>query len=146
MNLKQIQQKKKNASAERNGDLVRVETLVDWLVFDKERRPKMADNKIVDGMDETAAALDAARQRVLKASDGLVDAENDIAERSRKAIARSKDVANQLTDQLARVNKILGTDFEARLAQLERFTAAIETLARLDKDGKLQALMAAISK
>lgn len=146
MSLDGVRKKIKLAQMERNGEVVRTDTLVKMLVNDKERRSQMADKNAINEMDETASSLDEAKQRVLKAVDGLVHAENDIADRSKKAIARTKDVANQLSDQLNRVNKMLGPDFETRIAQLERVAAALETLSRLDKDGKLQTVMAALSR
>lgn len=137
---------KKAEQMERNGECVRTGTLVNMLISDRNRRNKMADQNAADAINETIDNLEEAKTRVLEAVNKLVKAEDEVAERSRKAIARTKDVANQLADQLNRVNKMLGPDFEIRLSQLERMAAALDTLSRIEKEGKLQSIIAAISR
>lgn len=52
-------------------------------------------------------------------------------------IQKSKDYANQTGEALARIDKVLVKDFEAKLIMLERFVIASKEMAELEKSGVL---------
>ena len=68
----------------------------------------------------------------------------DTKEKATTAISRAKDQANQVSDAMNRITKMLGPDFEKRLAQLVTLTDCLERLAALDKAGKLDPLLKAL--
>jgi hypothetical protein len=47
---------------------------------------------------------------------------------------------------MARVDKVVVKDFEVKLAQLERFVAAMQALDQLKRTGTLDAFVGAMSK
>ena len=96
--------------------------------------------------DTAAAELNAAAQRMKVALDGLLLAEKTASEKAKAAVGRAKDTAAQLGDSLARVNRLLGQDFEVRLAQVERLADAMTKLAELERQGKLQGVMKALNQ
>ena len=69
---------------------------------------------------------------------------DDALNRSKKKVSQAKDMANQLSEQLLRVNKILGVDFESRVLQLERVTACLVSLEKLSKDEKLKEILSVL--
>jgi hypothetical protein len=64
--------------------------------------------------------------------------------RTKDAVSRAKDSAAQMADAMNRITKVLGPDFEKRLAQLEHLTTCMERLAALDGKGKLAPVLAAL--
>ena len=97
-------------------------------------------------LDEAAHEMSAATDRILEAGKRLADAAKQTTLEAKSAIGRAKDVQAQLVDSLNRTNKILGADFEVRLTQLERMSAALSTLAELEKAGVLKNVISAISR
>jgi len=74
----------------------------------------------------------------------MVTREYEVEERIRKHVSILKDKANQVAEAVGRINKLAGVDFEDKLARLERFAAAVETLDRLNRAGKLAEVANAI--
>lgn len=101
---------------------------------------------VVNNFDEASEAMDEATKRILAAGDKLADATKKATLEAKTALGRAKDMQAQLVDSLNRCNKILGTDFEVRLQQLERMSAALSTLAELEKAGVLKNVISAISR
>ena len=101
---------------------------------------------VVNNFDEASEAMDEATKRILAAGDKLADATKKATLEAKTALGRAKDMQAQLVDSLNRCNKILGTDFEVRLQQLERMSAALSTLAELERGGLLKSVIGAISR
>ena len=101
---------------------------------------------VVNNFDEASEAMDEATKRILAAGAKLADATKKTTLEAKTALGRAKDMQAQLVDSLNRCNKILGTDFEVRLQQLERMSAALSTLADLEKSGVLKNVISAISR
>lgn len=108
------------------------------------RRIYMAHKHATDTYNAATAELESAANRMYGALQTLIECEKDTTEKAKQAIGRAKDSAAQIGDALARVNKLIGPDFEARLAQLERTATALDNLAELDKAGKLAGVIAAL--
>lgn len=96
--------------------------------------------------ENAAKELDEATSRMESALQKLMACEKNTSLKAKEAVSRAKDTANQLGDALARVNRMLGSDFETRLAQLERLADAMTKLADLEKSGGLQSLVKAFGK
>ena len=90
--------------------------------------------------------FDAASETLFAASDKMHAQSDALAARAKTSVARTKDMAQQMTDAMNRVTKMLGSDFEARLVQLERLADAMERLNELQEKGKLATVVAALSK
>jgi hypothetical protein len=94
----------------------------------------------------SAGELEKAAVIMLKALDKVIEVSDKVVTTTKKDTSRCKDMANQLTDQLVRVNKIIGDDFEPKLKQLERLAAALHTLTDLNKAGQLTQLLNILNK
>lgn len=146
MNVLQNALAEKNIrNAERSMSGVAERTAHLMAVNEKDRRVSVTEKQVIQAYQDAAEAFTAAESRLRTALDKLVDAEAELQAKSKNAISRSKDVANQLGDSLARVNKMLGPDFELRLAQLERLASAMTALNAINQEGKLDALLTALA-
>lgn len=72
-----------------------------------------------------------------KAYRQMMQREVEVEAKVKTHTAIIKDKANQVAEALARINKLAGPDFEEKLLKLERFAAAMDTLDRLNRTGKL---------
>jgi hypothetical protein len=95
---------------------------------------------------EAADLLDVSFARLNHNLRALAEAEKMTCEESRRLISTSKDIAGKIGDAMARIDKVVVKDFETKLAQLERFVAAMQALDQLKRAGTLDALVGAISK
>jgi hypothetical protein len=59
---------------------------------------------------------------------------------------KSKDYSNQMGEALARIDKVMVKDFEAKLLLLERFVIASKEMAELEKSGALQKIATSFVK
>jgi hypothetical protein len=75
----------------------------------------------------------------------MVLREIEVEQRTTTHTAKLKDKAGQIFDALAKIEKLTGHDFEAKLQRLERFATAVDTLDRLNKTGKLADVARAIN-
>lgn len=97
-------------------------------------------------LDDTSDALENAHKRLSGALDDLVKMEMQVAERSKKLSSTAREEAQRMAEALVRINKMLGSDFEARLTQLERLTNALSTLRGLEDRGFLSRMLTALGK
>ena len=74
----------------------------------------------------------------------MLSREVEVEGRVKAHVSSLKDKANQVAEAMGRINKLAGPDLEIRLAQLERFANAVETLDTLNRNGKLQDVANAI--
>lgn len=95
-------------------------------------------------VDEAREKFSEARESILAASGALHDAANETSKKAKEAISRAKDQAAQMTDAFNKMQKMLGPDFEKRLAQLKEFTDCMERLNLLEKAGRLEAIFKAL--
>lgn len=146
MNMQDALREKNLRTAEANGAGIRLTTVTDMVITYLPRRISMTYKHTAGEYDTAAAELNAAAQRMKGALDGLLLAEKTTSEKAKAAVGRAKDTAAQLGDSLARVNRLLGQDFEARLAQVERLADALTKLAELERQGKLQGVMKALNQ
>jgi len=93
--------------------------------------------KAIASMDATYIEFDAKMQRMVKQEVAL-------AERAKIMTQSLKNYVGQITDGMARMDKVVGHDFEARLLLLERFVAAAQALTALEKDQRLQKIAGAL--
>ena len=143
-NLKQLVEKKNVANAEKCGAGLSMETIGSFVANRSEIRAKGGDSIKNKAFNEAANDIEDAAARLESALNNLVIQEKLVVSESKAVVSKAKDAANQLGDQLARVSKILGSDFLSRLEQLERFVSALESLKRLDEAGKLDKLLSAL--
>lgn len=116
----------------------------------------LKDAKILTSMttifeDETAKVLRQATimseqtfESFDKAYKKMLQREVEVEARVKTHTAVLKDKANQIAEALGRINKLAGPDIEEKLARLERFANAVETLDRLNRAGKLSDVANAI--
>lgn len=144
MNIQAALREKTARAAETQGAGFRRSTVTDMTMTNLPRRTAMAYKHAAGEYDTAATELAAAAQRMEAALESLVLAEKNTSEKAKAAVGRAKDTAAQLGDSLARVNRLLGQDFEARLAQVERLADALTKLAELERHGQLQGVMKAL--
>lgn len=93
--------------------------------------------KAITSMDATFIDFDAKLQRMIQQEVLLVA-------RAKTMTQTLKNYAGQITDGLARMDKVVGNDFEKRLELLERFVIATQALSVLEKDQRLQKIAGAL--
>lgn len=104
----------------------------------------MAINETVCSVEiksNLSRASETIRKAVVEYSkvyDEMVKTEVEIVNKTKVLTQKSKDYANQLGEALARIDKVMVKDFEAKLLLLERFVVASQELAELEKSGALQ--------
>ena len=86
---------------------------------------------------DTVAFFDEVYCRMAKRELEMVDS-------TKKHVSVLKERANAVSEALARIDKMMGSDFEVRLQRLERFAAAVETLDALSRSGKVEAIVMAL--
>ena len=89
--------------------------------------------------------LDVQFSRMEANMQAIAAAEIAVAEHARGCISSSKDLAAKVGDAMARIDKIVVRDFEAKLSQLERFVAAMATLDELKRNGRLDEMVSAFA-
>lgn len=99
-----------------------------------ERNISLANQKLQEQFD----AFDERFVRMAKT-------ETELMERSKKLTSQLKDHAHQVSTALARMDSMVGVDFERRLVFLERFVAAAKTLSELEANGSLQKISTAMA-
>ena len=129
---------------ERSG--VPVENLEKFMVGDSNNITGRHMNKATSNLDAAIADFDKASQTILAASDKLHANSDELAKRAKVSVSRAKDSAAQMSDAMLRITKVLGTDFEARLVQLERLANAMERLSALQENGQLSDVIKALTK
>ncbi|MGV0960147.1 MAG: hypothetical protein ACOYB1_09950 [Limnohabitans sp.] len=146
MSLRQALTEKQVSNAARQGSGFTNEAVRDMAVFNLDRRIYMANQHASETYNAAAIELEAATKRIDEALNALLESEKKTSEKAKAAISRAKDSAAQIGDALTRVNRLLGSDFETKLAQLERTAQALSQLADLDKTGKLSSVIAALNR
>ena len=131
-------------SAEVTGSGIRQDAINQFVAADPQQRIDRGSRSVASGFNAAADELNKATDAIESALARVTFAEKKAVTEAKVAVSRAKDIANQMSDQLARVSKILGGDFTARLDQLERLVDALEKLNRLDSDGKLEKLLNAL--
>lgn len=102
---------------------------------------KEAENLFTEAADN----LDLQFRRMDHNMQAVALAELDISNHARAVISSCKNLAGQVGDSMARIDKVVVKDFDAKLNQLERFVAALKALDNLKRDGRLDSLLSAIS-
>lgn len=144
MNLKLALHEKQIRTAAKQGAGFTHEAVRDMVVFNLDRRIYVATQHASQTYDSAAEELEAATKRLDDALNKLLESEKATSEKAKAAISRAKDSAAQIGDALNRVNRLLGSDFEAKLIQLERTATALSQLADLDKSGLLAGVISAL--
>jgi len=146
MNMREILQTKQAETAEANGTGFRQSTVTDIVMHNLPRRLTMTYKHAAGEYDGAADELTAATQRMEQALNKLLASEKETSEKAKDVVSRAKGSAAQLGDALARVNRLLGVDFESRLTQVERLADALTKLAELERGGRLQGVMKALGQ
>ena len=94
---------------------------------------------------EAGDVLDVQFNRMEANMQAVAAAELAVAEHARGCISSSKDLAAKMGDAMARIDKIVVRDFEAKLSQLERFVTAMVTLDELKRNGRLDEMVSAFA-
>jgi glutamate dehydrogenase/leucine dehydrogenase len=95
---------------------------------------------------EAADILDVQFKRMVLNLGAIIAAEIEVAEKARGLISSSKDIAGKIGDAMARIDKVVVSDFERKLDHLERFVAAMKELDRLKQSGTLDAFVSLMAK
>ena len=72
-----------------------------------------------------------------KSFNEMVNLQTILTDNAKLLTQKSKDYSNQVGEALARIDKVLVKDFEAKLILLERFVIASKEMAELEKLGTL---------
>ena len=114
---------------------------------------KDADNIIGRHMNDSSSNLTQATAKFNQASDAIFAASDklhanmdSLSKRAKESVSRAKDTAAQMTDAMNKITKLVGSDFEIRLKQLQDLTDCLERLSALQEAGKLEPLMRAIGR
>jgi hypothetical protein len=94
---------------------------------------------------EAADILDVEFKRMDGNQVAMFEAEAALAKNAKILIGRCKDLAGQVGDAMARIDKVIAKDFEQKLSQLERFAAAMAALDELKRSGRLDGVVAAFN-
>lgn len=94
---------------------------------------------------EAGDALDVQFTRMEMNMQAIAKAELAVAEHAKQCISNSKNLAAQVGDAMARIDKIVVRDFEVKLQQLERFVAAMSALDELKRSGRLDSVVSAFT-
>ena len=103
-------------------------------------------NRSSVNLDTATQNFDVATKTILGASNALHEQMDALSKRAKDSVGRAKDMAAQMTDAMNKVSKLVGPDFENRLAQLEQLTSCLERLAALQAAGKLAPMIASLSE
>lgn len=98
------------------------------------KNPKMSHTHHVDfanKLDSAKELVKESRESLSKEIHLMVKFLDESDEKVRKLNSKAKDYSEQLKNQLTRINSILGSDFEKKLTQMERFVAALEAMNSL---------------
>lgn len=132
-------------TAEKNGVGLRQSKVTEIAMNTLPKIQTSAYTRSATEYDRAADELMLAVQRMEQALEKLADQQRTTSEKTKEAVGRAKSSATQLGDALNRVNRLLGVNFEDRLLQMERLTSALTKLAELDRAGKLQNIIKALS-
>lgn len=95
---------------------------------------------------EAADILDVEFKRMDENQVAMFEAEAALANNAKVLIGKCKDLAGQVGDAMARIDKVVAKDFEQKLSQLERFAAAMSALDDLKRSGRLDDVVSAFAK
>ena len=95
---------------------------------------------------DAADALDLQFTRMENNMQAIAEAEVAVSEKARQLMSSGKNLAGQIGDAMARIDKIVVKDFEVKLSQLERFVSAMTILDELKRNGRLDSIISAFSK
>lgn len=95
---------------------------------------------------DAADALDLQFTRMENNMQAIAEAEVAVSEKARQLMSSGKNLAGQVGDAMARIDKIVVKDFEVKLAQLERFVSAMTVLDELKRNGRLDSIISAFAK
>ena len=95
---------------------------------------------------DAADILDVEFKRMDENQVAMIEAEVVLAKNAKVLIGRCKDLAGQVGDAMARIDKVVAKDFEQKLSQLERFAAAMAALDELKRSGRLDDVVAAFAR
>jgi len=76
----------------------------------------------------------------------MIDREIEVEGMVKIHVSKMKDKMGQIADAVAKIEKLTGPGFDTKLERLERFAAAVETLDRLNRTGKLSEVAMSLSK
>lgn len=136
----------KNLNAGRMGTTgVPVASLETVMTADSKNIAARGVGKATSNLEQAMNDFDKASATIFAASDKLHASADEMSKRAKTAVARAKDVAAQMSDSMLRISKVLGTDFEGRVVQLERLADALERLSALEQKGHLSQVVSALS-
>ena len=93
---------------------------------------------------EAADMLDLQFSRMDHNMQAVAMAELEVSNHAKAVISSCKNLAGQVGDAMARIDKVVVKDFEVKLTQLERFVLAMQQLDELKSNGRLDALFSAM--
>lgn len=125
---------------------VPVDNLKKVMIGDSDSIAARGVSKAKTNLEAAIGDFNQASNAVFAAADKLHASNDELSKRTKVAVSRAKDSAAQMSDAMLRITKMLGTDFEIRLTQLERLTDAMERLSALQTKGQLADVIKALSK
>jgi hypothetical protein len=133
-----------NGNFERTGfDTDKLSAVV---IGDSENIAARGVSKSKTNLEKAHEDFSKANKTILDASDALQETMSNLSKKAKESVSRAKDQAAQMVDAMNKITKVLGPDFEKRLAQLEHLTSCMERLSKLNEDGKLSSVLDALRK
>lgn len=91
--------------------------------------------------EETLKILDVTEERLRESCKVMLETERDVVAKSKVAISNMKDYGHKVAVQMEKITTMLGSDFEPRLAQLERMVNALERLDSIQQSGNMRSVI-----
>ena len=117
--------------------------VAEYIKFGKRTKTR---EEVISLFGEAADILDVEFKRMDMNQTAMLEAEAVLAKNAKSLVSRCKDLAGQVGDAMSRIDKIVSKDFEQKLSQLERFTAAMRELDDLKRNGRLDDIIDAFAK
>lgn len=128
----------------RNGKLFRRDNAKSLIAADAKNVAVRVENDATKTVKDAAQAFADAEALMNSAHTGMMTMVAEIGKKSKDAVSRSKDLAQQMADSMNKITKVVGPDFENRLSQLQQLVDCMERLSALQDAGKLAPMLEAL--
>ena len=106
------------------------------------RKVKSMSSKIKEALD----VMECSIVKVSELNDRLLNSEKSVAESSKKAVSKVKSSVNEITDSVAKIEKIANFDKLERYSKtLLDIAGSLERISLLQNDGRLDSVIKALS-
>lgn len=144
MTPREILELKNGNDQVRNGTAYTKEYVKKFAALEAKNVVGRFENDAIKTMKDAATAYADAEALMDKTHGAMLNMVAEIGKKSKDAISKSKDLANQMADSMNKITKLVGPDFENRLSQLQQLVDCMERLSALQDAGKLVPMLEAL--